>query len=365
MRRILIALCGNTPQVITETLYALHVQGRFPSRVIILTTEAGRRQCLVHLIHPECGYVPRLLSYLGRMEGNQLCCEEDIISPRSPTGQPIMDIRTEEDSRNFFELCFKTVFELACDHESELLFSIAGGRKTMSAALALAAQCYARTQDSMFHILVPPAYESDPHFFYPTSEDHEHITLTPIPFFRMRTQLPPELLQSPASLEGLAHVCMPLKPLLLLVDLSQRSLSCEGSTIFLPPSLFAIYAFFAMRERPCPESVKICPPDCGRCAVSWADIVPYRSEIVRLYELVETRAMARGGNGILHLSAENFRSSLAKLKKLLMHHFGESTGSRLSLVSIKQGKTAEYYLRIPKIQISIVTRQICSCEIPD
>ncbi len=161
MKKILIALCGKTPQIITETLYALHLRQSFPDRVVILTTDAGRALCLDRLLHPEHGRLPALLQGLRRV-APCLLRAKNILTP--PGTDPVTDIHTEEDSRRFLELCLKTVFTLSRDSGCEIIFSIAGGRKTMSAALVLAAQCYARPQDSMFHILVPQELEADPFF---------------------------------------------------------------------------------------------------------------------------------------------------------------------------------------------------------
>ena len=41
MDSVLLAVCGLSPQIVTETLYALHREGRFPSRAILLTTRQG------------------------------------------------------------------------------------------------------------------------------------------------------------------------------------------------------------------------------------------------------------------------------------------------------------------------------------
>ena len=354
MKRILIAVFGKTPQIITETLYALHEQGRFPDRVVILTTEAGRDMCRAHLLHPEYGRIARLLADIGRPAGSRLLCETDVYTPSSRARRPVMDIETEEDSRCFFELCLEIVFNLARAHNDELLFSIAGGRKTMSAALALAAQCYARPQDAMFHVLVPPEQEANPQFFYPRPPlDDVRITLTPVPFFRMRNQLPPALLRSAASLDALNYACMPQTLLCLKINICERSLSCHGHTLRLPPALFAVYAFFALQNAPCPDGATICPAECRSCAMAWADIEPRRNDILRLYQMVEIKALARGRRGILHLSADNFRSALAKIKKILAQTFGEITGARLSIVSIKKNNVAKYSLRLPRRQISV------------
>lgn len=349
MKRILIALCGKTPQIVTEALYALHRQGRFPSRVVILTTETGRKLCLSHLLHPERGHMARLLADTGQSSAAPLMTEADLLTPSRGAGRAVVDIETEEDSRAFFEFCLRHVFELARDRHSELLFSIAGGRKTMSAALALTAQCYARPQDSMFHVLVPPEQESDPTFFYPRPPHADvPVTLTPVPFFRLRDLLPPEMVRSPASLDLLRRVCIEPAPLQVTLDFQQRSICCEGRTCVLPPALFAVYAFFALERKPCARGARLCPASCRGCALTWADIAARRGEIARLYQQVEAKALARGQRGILQLSAENFRSSLAKLKQLLTQAFGAATGTRLSVVSERRDGAAGYCLRIPK-----------------
>jgi CRISPR-associated protein NE0113 (Cas_NE0113) len=49
-RRVLLALCGLSPQVVTETLYALAVEEAppfLPTRIEILTTEEGRQRALL------------------------------------------------------------------------------------------------------------------------------------------------------------------------------------------------------------------------------------------------------------------------------------------------------------------------------
>ena len=42
MRRILLAVSGMSPQIITETLYCLHSEGRDVSAIHITTTRLGK-----------------------------------------------------------------------------------------------------------------------------------------------------------------------------------------------------------------------------------------------------------------------------------------------------------------------------------
>lgn len=357
MKKVLIALCGKSPQIITETLFALHIRNSFPERLVILTTETGRALCRTTLLHPRDG---KLSSLMKRLQINWplILRDEDIHTPVSSTEQPIMDIHTEEDSRRFLDLCLKVVFALSKDADSELIFSIAGGRKTMSAALALAAQCYARPQDSMFHVLVPQELETDQSFFFPTrSEKNDIITLTPVPFFRMREHLSSDFFRSPGTMETLSYVCMPQKPLHISLYLDECSLVCEGKTLRLPPALFAVYTFFAMRNIACPKNTSICSSECHICAVTWNSIALKRNEILHIYERIEGKSLARGSSGILNLSAANFRSSLSKLKKILIQAFGPTTGTRLCIVSINQNHSVAYCLRIPRMQISVESQR--------
>lgn len=224
----------------------------------------------------------------------------------------------------------------------------------MSAALVLAAQCYARPQDSMFHILVPQELESNPNFFYPSgNEITPPLILTPVPFFRMREHLPVDFLQSPATLESLSYVCMPKEPLYPSLDFDTHTLSCNGRSLHLPPALLAVYAFFVLQKTECPYRSDVCPENCSACALTWPDVASKLDEIHHIYQCVEGRTSARGQTGIVHLSAANFRSSLSKLKKMLIQVFGHVVGTRLSILSTKKAQVAEYCLRIPRRQIFI------------
>ena len=56
VRRILVAVTGTTPQVITETLYALVVEKHFiPTEIHLLTTLNGRNRAMRDLLDPHDG----------------------------------------------------------------------------------------------------------------------------------------------------------------------------------------------------------------------------------------------------------------------------------------------------------------------
>lgn len=80
MKRVLLAVCGLTPQIITETLYALHCEGRLPQRVVVLTTRAGRELCLNTLFGGP-GMLHRFFNDYGIAPSACRFGREDILTP--------------------------------------------------------------------------------------------------------------------------------------------------------------------------------------------------------------------------------------------------------------------------------------------
>ena len=56
MKTILLAVCGLSPQVITETLFALHQTGRTVEAIHIITTRRGKEKILASLLEPAAGH---------------------------------------------------------------------------------------------------------------------------------------------------------------------------------------------------------------------------------------------------------------------------------------------------------------------
>jgi hypothetical protein len=72
MKRILFAVCGLTPQVITETLYALLQQGRVPDAIRILTTREGKNAITAALLNPVDGAYYRFIRDKGEFRFDRL-----------------------------------------------------------------------------------------------------------------------------------------------------------------------------------------------------------------------------------------------------------------------------------------------------
>jgi CRISPR-associated protein (TIGR02584 family) len=129
-------------------------------------------------------------------------------------GNVLEDIRTFSDNENMARKIMDVVFQLTRDPDTRIFASIAGGRKTMSAYLALAMQLFARDQDHLTHVLVwPPEVEADRGFFYPEPQKEVvqlqdgktvaagdiRIDLADIPIIRLRHVIEAELGQDVAD----------------------------------------------------------------------------------------------------------------------------------------------------------------------
>lgn len=92
--RILLALCGLSPQVVTETLYALvflRTPPFIPTRIEILTTGEGRQRALLQLLDPNSGAFQAFCREYELFQlGSALC--PDMISVIPGRDGPLADI---------------------------------------------------------------------------------------------------------------------------------------------------------------------------------------------------------------------------------------------------------------------------------
>ena len=265
-RRILLAVTGMSPQIVTETLYALGVEngahkGAFlPTEIHRLTTATGAQEARTALLHPDGGQFHALLADYPQL-GNPRFDDTCIHIIRNAAGEPLADIRTPEENALAADTITDLMAELTSDPGAALHVSIAGGRKTMGFYLGYAFSLYARPQDELSHVLVSSPFEGHPDFFFKpatpkrlTTRDNRNIdtaaatiTLARIPVVRLRHGLPQELLERRASFnDTVAAIQQSLSPPHLRIHMGNRTVECGGTTINgLPPVLFAWFAWWA------------------------------------------------------------------------------------------------------------------------
>ena len=266
-RRILLAVTGLSPQVVTETLFALACRPDspwIPDKIHLITTVMGAESARLNLLLPK-GWFHRLrLDYqLPEIE----FLETDIHVLRDRMGQPLEDIRTPEQNTLAADFITEMVRGLTESPDTELHVSIAGGRKTMGYYLGYALSLYGRPQDRLSHVLVSDPFESNRDFYYPTPYDHAidvqrggspvsynarhaKVDLAEIPFVSLRHGLPEALLKGQASFHATVEAARnALGPATLVLDPARRQIKAAGKVVRLSPSEFALLALFAHRAR--------------------------------------------------------------------------------------------------------------------
>ncbi len=200
MRKVLLCVSGLSPQVVTETVYALANQQNpwVPDEIWLLTTQKGAEHARLTLFVEDGGWFHRLRQEYGLPPIS--FDERHIMVVRDQNGAPLDDIRCEADNMALADLITETVRRLCADDEVALHVSLAGGRKTMSFFAGYVLSLFGRSQDRLSHVLVEPAaLENHPQFFYPTRQSspvrdrngeimdraQARVTLSEVPFLRL------------------------------------------------------------------------------------------------------------------------------------------------------------------------------------
>lgn len=277
-RRVLLAVTGLSPQVVTETLYALAVQATnpfVPTEVRIITTRQGAEHARLNLLSRQIGWFHRLRA--------DYHLPEIAFGPESirviPTvaGEAMDDIRSPEDNTRAADFITEQVRDLTADADSALHVSIAGGRKTMGYYLGYALSLLGREQDRLSHVLVSAPYENNRDFYYPTPyECAVHVTqggkdvaydcrnatidLADIPFVRLRMGQPRRLSEGHVTFSAAvaAATRATLPPRLVLAP-ADGGVWADDELIPLKPTEMAVLLWFASR---------VCN---GTPEVSWGD----------------------------------------------------------------------------------------------
>jgi len=275
-RRVLLAVTGLSPQVITETLYTLckkQPTAFVPTEVYLITTVEGAERARLALLSEDPGWFSRFLQdySLPHITFN----ENHIYVLHDAQDKPLMDIRTQGDNERTADFITETVRSLTSDPTCALHVSIAGGRKTMGYYLGYALSLYGRAQDMLSHVLVSEPFESSWDFFYPTpysrvitTRDNKladtasaEVMLADIPFVSLRHGLPENLLVGRSSFsETVAAARRALGPPELVIELKQKHMTAAGVSIRLPATDLAFYCVYARRRIGGLEPIP-CPPD--------------------------------------------------------------------------------------------------------
>ncbi len=216
---VLICLCGCSPAVITETVWALYQEtpALLVDRVVVITTGVGRQAIRRELF--EGGVWDRLRMAMDAPEGKLIFGDSgDSIRlvPDASRSRELDDIASDADSVVAADFILETLRQFSENPNTRIVFSLAGGRKTMTALGALCMTLLGRPDDLLCHVLVNPPFDHpqlvpkfhfpDPdiaHFSTPAGGTYTsaqaRITLCNIPFVRVRDLFQEKHLRLPGT----------------------------------------------------------------------------------------------------------------------------------------------------------------------
>ncbi len=360
-RRVLLAVSGLSPQIVTETLYALAIRAErpwIPTEIRLLTTARGAEHARLNLLSTEPGWFHRLRADYGLPQIRfDIACIEVI---RDVDGLPLADIRSQADNDATADALIEAVRALTADPDCALHVSIAGGRKTMGYYLGYALSLFGRVQDRLSHVLVDQGFEGHPQFYYPSPGERvihtlganprpldcrqAEVTLAEIPFVRLREGQPAPLLAGSARFsEVVAALNRALAPPRLVIDVADGQVEAGGLAVPIAPANLAFLLWFARRARA--GLPGLCRPADGVPDTDYAQA--YLEEYDRLQGL-NPRIEARYRDG---MSQGDFDERRTRVNQALLEALGPREAAPYLIAGTGRPKT--YRLDLPAGAITI------------
>ncbi|HFQ5206911.1 TPA: CRISPR-associated ring nuclease Csm6 [Vibrio vulnificus] len=257
MKNILLATTGASPQILTETLFAIHQSGRpFPDEIYVITTQSSKPALMNGLFRD--GHLQSMLDEYAmpavKFEESHIWLIED------DKGNLVEDAKSIQDQTYMADYITHKVYELTQQPDTAIHASLAGGRKTMAFYFGYAMSLFGREQDTLSHVFVDDEYEFVRDFWYPTKQakwvtgkngqgevdvSKANITLAEIPFVRMRSSVDASLVSSMATHSfsqtvGMLNACHN-QAFSVTIDTKAKLVSAVGVDIKLTAKELAFY----------------------------------------------------------------------------------------------------------------------------
>jgi CRISPR-associated protein (TIGR02584 family) len=273
MKEIFLAVVGTTPQVLTECLFyythPYYEQNRYFSSIKILTTSAGRDSLKAALFGEN--KLSELEQELAVTSGYFQLTMQDVIVFHDENGYEMADLLKTEDNQQARAQTSEVVKALTEDPDVRLTATVAGGRKTMGALMALSFQLYGRKQDELIHIIPHEEKMNDPSWFFPAKSEvqKQELMVSHVPVIRVGRYLSQDLNLSVDDLmKRVQDSLIDLSPIQFLKIAKNTFQVNDGPCFSLQPREAALFRFL-LRQR----SISDCEDDCMGCpACSFSNI---------------------------------------------------------------------------------------------
>ncbi len=363
-RRILLCATGMSPQIVTETLYALAVKPGadqspwLPTEIHLISTRKGAEHARLNLLSGQPGWFHQLRKDYGLPQ--IVFTPEQIHCLQSADGQDLDDIRNLSDNEAAANRIAELMRVFSQQEHTQLHVSIAGGRKTMGYYLGYALSLYGRPQDRLSHVLVNDPYESHPEFYYPTPYERVIHTRDPkqpqakdcrdavvdlaeIPFVRLREGLPQRLLDGHTRFTETVEVANQAQGTPVLnIHLSRKTVDVNGLPVKLGDPGFALYAWLAQRALSD-------DPD-----VNWSDFEQWNGEflplVAKIFNSMDAKrerieaSLAKNFKERENETAHYFQPLCSRINKALERWLGTPLALRCQIQTAGPKKASRYHL---------------------
>lgn len=268
-KNILFLVTGMTPQIITETIWALACDPKnddkwIPDEIHVLSTQDGLTQIKSRLFAD--GILQQFKNDYPQVRHIQFDQQNLHVIERADH-TALNDLKTPEDNEFAANAICEKIRLFTSDDQVTLHVSIAGGRKTMGFYAGYALSLYGRAQDRMSHVLVEEKFETARDFFYPTLESSfvtdrfnkewdakdAQVWLANIPFVRLKDAVKDKhQLKGNDSFSQVVHkINESFNDVKLVIDLAKEMIIVNGKFEIhdLPPREFAMLYWFADRRK--------------------------------------------------------------------------------------------------------------------
>ncbi len=281
-QEIFVAVVGTTPQIVTETIYyyahPYYGVNRKFSEIKLITTKKGK-ELLMKLLFEE-RQLDALCDALGMEKGEIALDEKDIILLKRDNEAILDDVR-ETDDYDSMSALFDVVKQYTDDPKTRVTATVAGGRKTMSAMMALALQLYGREHDELIHILAPDEkmkFGSTWYFPDDPADPEQKLEVSHFPILRIGRYLGAELRLPPnVLLNKLQEKIIDQAPITELRIVGDTFIA-EGESFKLPPQSAAFLRSIIKRR-----IEASCSNNCPGCKICAADRLRLADEIPSHY----------------------------------------------------------------------------------
>ncbi|OBX80518.1 CRISPR-associated ring nuclease Csm6 [Faucicola atlantae] len=354
-KNVLFLVTGMTPQIITETVWALacdlnNAEPWIPDEIHVLSTEDGLNQIRATLF--DDGVFAKFQQDYPILANVEFT--KDCLHVITKDHKPLKDLKTPQDNVLAADMICQKVREFTQDDTINLHVSIAGGRKTMGFYAGYALSLYGRSQDRMSHVLVDSDYESAIGFYYPTLTDYfveqrftgkrlnakdAQIWLANIPFVRMRASLNPDDMIANKDFSTVVEMInLSLQPINLTLNSKQKTIAIQDKTCKLTPKEFSLY-LLAVQLRQNNETLYYPSKDIEGDTIGDA----HQKRFNQIYGNYSSK-------DDIVVDEQYVRSSLTSMKKKFATEFGKPIAEKICIQSLDSG----YGIALDASQIQLV-----------